>query len=78
MIMTLDELRELLQSGEFHHATYRNIGTLWEGLHIYKKDPNGFRGFTHVGAFGKNNPDLTTAMTLTSRTGISVGSYGNG
>lgn len=50
--MTLTTLKTMLEEGSFHHTTYRNIGTLWEGLHIYRKDANGFRGFSHAGFFG--------------------------
>lgn len=74
--MTIDELKTLQASGEFHHATYRNQNSLWEGLHIYRKSETGFRGFEHVGAFLKNNPDLQQAESLC--TGVSVGSYGRG
>ena len=75
--MTIAELKALLESGEFHHATYRNFGTLWEGLHIYKKY-DGLRGFIPVGIFGKNSPDLCEAENIVKHTGISVGSFGNG
>ena len=76
--MTLDELRAMRADGTFHHATYRNHGTLWEGLWIYGKAENGFRGYAPVGCFGKDNPDLATAETLVRGTGISVGAFGNG
>lgn len=76
--MKLEELKTLMEAGEFHHATYRNIGTLWEGLHIYCKTPDGFRGFNHAGAFYKDNPDLAKAEEMVRGTGVSVGSYGQG
>src|SRR5574343_302629 len=44
-VRPLEHLRILLANGLFHHATYRNKGTLWEGLWIYAKDPTGFRGY---------------------------------
>lgn len=46
----LAALRELLAAGEFHHATYRDQGTIWEGLWIYKRDVSGIRGFSPAGA----------------------------
>src|SRR5690349_4329613 len=49
--MTLDELKALKESGEFHHATYRNFGTLHEGLWIYRRTPGFLRGFDVAGAF---------------------------
>ena len=50
--MTIPELRQLLDSGKFHHATYRNFGNLWEGLWIYEK-ADELRGFLPVGTFAK-------------------------
>ena len=75
--MTLDELKALKDSGEFHHATYRNFGTLWEGLWIYRRY-DGLRGFDVAGAFQKNDPNLPAAEAMVADTGISVGSYGHG
>lgn len=78
--MKLEQLIELMKTGQFHHATYRNMGTLWEGLHIYIKDEKGFRGFEHIGFFSpRTNPkELEMAMEIVKRTGYSVGSYGRG
>lgn len=76
--MTLDELNYLRESGQFHHATYRNHGTVWEGLHIYVNDAGGHRGFIHAGAFGKDDRNLEAAMAIVRGTGISVGAYGKG
>jgi hypothetical protein len=76
--MTLEQLRSLLDSGEFHHATYRDIGKLWEGLNIYRKSATGFRGFEGIGIFPKDDPDLAAAHDLVWHTGVSVGSYGRG
>ena len=77
--MTILQLNELLNSGEFHHATYRNHGTVWEGLWIYLRDPNGFRGFSVAGCFNISDPDtLKQAEALCRCTCISVGSYGKG
>ncbi len=76
--MTLAVLQALLDSGLYHHATYRNLGTLWEGLHIYVYDAVAARGFTHAGAFLKDNPELAAAEELVRHTGVSVGAYGRG
>lgn len=76
--MTIQDLESLLASGAFHHATYRDIGTLWEGWHIYCKQNNGFNGFTHAGMFAKDNPDAARAYELVRATGYSVGAYGQG
>jgi hypothetical protein len=78
--MTIDELKQLQASGEFHHATYRDIGKCWEGLYIYRRGPNGFRGFTLAGSFNNyhraRNAECEAAMDLIK--GLHVGSYGNG
>ena len=74
----IDLLRETLADGTFHHATYRNIGTLWEGLWFYVKDPTGFRGFSVAGCVYKNDPEIDAAYALVRGTGVSVGSYGRG
>ncbi len=75
--MSLEQLKELLASGQFHHATYRNFGTLWEGLWIYRKY-DGLRGFKPAGCFGKDSPLLHDAEELVRGTGVSVGAYGRG
>jgi hypothetical protein len=78
--MTIEELKQLQASGEFHHATYRNVGKCWEGLYIYKRDPDGFRGFSLAGSFNnyyrQRNPECEKAMELVR--GLHVGSFGNG
>lgn len=76
--MTLDQLKDLIESGKFHHATYRNVGTLWEGLHIYQRNPQGFRGYEHIGAFLKDNPNLKVAENMVAKFGTSFGAYGRG
>lgn len=79
--MTLPELRALMESGSFHHATYRDHGTLWEGLYIYERATNeagGFRGYKLAGAFHKNSSDLAAAERIVAPTGVSVGAYGEG
>jgi hypothetical protein len=74
----LQALVKMLADGSFHHATYRNVGTLWEGLWIYQRSETGFRGFESAIAFLKNDPELPQAEELTRGTGISVGVYGQG
>lgn len=75
--MSLEELKRLMESGEFHHATYRDKGTLWEGLWVYRRY-NGLRGFEPAGAFLKGNIDAEAAWELVRGTGVSVGAYGQG
>lgn len=76
--MTIAELKQLQVSGNFHHATYRDIGKIWEGLYIYRKDEsaNGYRGFSLAGSFNVRDAELEEAMSLCS--GVSVGAYGEG
>jgi len=76
--MTLEALKALRVNGEFHHATYRNCGTLWEGLWIYVADSNGFRGYSPAGFFPVNDPELDAAFEEVRGTGISVGAFGRG
>ena len=76
--MTLAVLQELQANGQFHHATYRNRGTLWEGLWIYVCEPGGFRGYGPAGFFPKDDPELDAAFEAVHGTGISVGAYGRG
>jgi hypothetical protein len=71
-------LRKLFESGEFHHATYRNEGTLWEGLWFYRRKPDGFRGYEVAGCILKDDQSLDDAYRLIGGTGISRGSFGNG
>lgn len=75
--MSLEKLKELLASGQFHHATYRDIGTLWEGLVIYVKEDTKV-GFHPAGSFPKDDPDQDAAYDLVRGTGVSVGAYGRG
>lgn len=82
--MTLQELQALKASGQFHHATQRDLGRMFEALHIYAVDSNGFHGFRHVGAFFDHCETLTpraeyeAAYELVRGTGVSVGAYGCG
>jgi hypothetical protein len=77
--MKIYDLQQLIDSSEFHHATYREIGKLWEGLWVYKKS-NWSRGFDVAGCFYKDSEDLEKAYELLRaiKHGISVGSYGQG
>lgn len=81
--MTLEELKSLQQSGEFHHATYRDVGKCWEGLCIYVRatdEHGGSRGFKLYGRFTNywraRNPECEKAMEMIK--GLHVGSFGNG
>jgi len=77
--MTIESLKAILADGTFHHATYRT--DFARGLHIYSiaKPGSGFRGFEYAGAFSEYDPlPLACAYHLTRRTGISLGSYGQG
>ena len=76
--MKIEELKQMMDKGTFHHATYRDVGSLWEGLWIYERDLEGCRGFSCAGAFLKDSVDLSAAQELVRGTGISVGAYGQG
>lgn len=76
--MTIDELKALKASGRFHHATYRDIGTIWEGLYIYANSHYGLHAFELEGCFGKDNVELEAAYDVVRSSGVSVGAYGNG
>lgn len=78
MISKLEQLKVALADGSFHHATYRNIGNLWEGLYIYRNDDAGMRGFSILTSFGKDDPDLPAAEAMVRHTGVSVGAFGEG
>lgn len=81
--MTLEQLKTLMDRGMFHHATYRT--DFARGLHIYAKEGYtgklGFRGFEYVGCFSEacdTKETIDVAYEMTRKTGVSVGSYGNG
>lgn len=78
LIMDLKELQILRDTNAFHHATYRQHGTVWEGLWIYIKKDGGFRGYDVAGCFYKHAPELEAAHEICRGTGISVGAYGRG
>jgi hypothetical protein len=77
-MQNLIQLKQLLATSQFHHATYRCQGTLWEGLWIYRKSDTGLRGYDVATSFLKADQNLETAFELVRGTGISVGSYGRG
>jgi hypothetical protein len=72
--MTLEALKTLMESGEFHHATYRCMNSLWEGLWIYRRCETGFRGFEPAGCFYKASPDLDAAYAVVAGTGCGCSS----
>ena len=77
MTNKIEKLRAMLETGTFHHATYRDIGSLWEGLYIYPR--GAFRGFGPPEiVFNKGEPELKLAQEIVGKTGWSLGSYGNG
>jgi hypothetical protein len=84
--MTLTDLRELLTSGKFHHATVKlGRGRCWDGLYIYEKGEGvgSFRGYKLTGAIpygwgDSESPEMTAAMELVKSTGWSFGAYGEG
>jgi hypothetical protein len=78
--MTITELKQLLESGEFHHATDKPNNGCWSGLYIYRK-AEGVTGFDVAGTFSTYkcvNPDYETAYQMVRHTGVSVGSRGRG
>jgi hypothetical protein len=79
IVATIADLHELIARGDFHHATYRDHGKAHEGLCIYARDPNGFRGYRYMGRFCSDKPEvLREAEQIVASYGTSVGSYGNG
>jgi hypothetical protein len=81
MSTKIEQLKALCNSGKFHHATYRDIGTLWEGLRVFPKEENGFNGFGWSRLFfGKDDPELVAAQDYlrSVNVGTHLGSFGNG
>jgi hypothetical protein len=84
--MTLDDLRALIASGNFHHATVRvGRGRCWDGLYIYERasGADSFRGFKLAGSFSygwgdRESPEMAAAHDLVRHAGPSFGSYGEG
>ena len=71
---TIEDVKQLVASGRFHHATARTIGVskLW----IYARDPDGFRGYTLVAAI--DDTDEAHVYFRSIGHGVSVGAYGAG
>ncbi len=74
----LQAFQDLVSSGEFHHVTCRNRGTVWEGLWVYRKSPDGLRGFLFACCVNKSDPDYEEAHKFASSLGVHIGYYGNG
>ena len=77
---SLEQLKALLASGEFHHATVRQNGNLHDGLWFYRVSPASPRGFEVAGCVNARTDaaDVDEAYRVVAHTGISAGSYGNG
>ena len=75
--MNLEQLKALMESGQFHHATYRELGTIWEGLYIYVKEDSKI-GFNLAGSFNKADGLADAAYDMVRNTGVSLGAYGRG
>jgi hypothetical protein len=79
--MNTNELKRLIDSGEFHHATYRNLGNLWEGLYIYRKAANSM-GWELAWTFNRGMEpealDDAEMILRDFRVPVCLGSYGNG
>lgn len=73
---TLYEFKKLITDNKFHHATYKELGGMFEGLYIYENSQNGFRGFDLVGTIYKDSNEYIEAGFLVKD--ASVGSYGQG
>jgi hypothetical protein len=78
--VTIQELKDLVASDNFHHATYRELNTIWEGLYIYANDPDPkWVGYRLVGSFNKSEGAIADeAYDIVRHTGVSLGSRGNG
>jgi len=77
--MTLEQLKSLQDSGKFHHATYRELGTIWEGLYIYETDDDPkWVGYRLVGSFNKVDGLADVAYELVRASGVSLGAFGRG
>lgn len=75
-----NELKDIMASGKFHHATHRYDGCL-SGLWIYTKATEaegGFRGFKLSGKIDNDSIFADAAHQMISQTGYSTGYYGGG
>lgn len=80
MASELERLKAMIADDTLHHATYRNRGTLWEGIWFYRKS-NGhlsFQGYEVAGCVNKCDPDYEAAYEVLAGKGIHVGAYGGG
>jgi hypothetical protein len=75
---SLGKLQALIASGQLHHATYRNRGTVWEGIWVYRKAADGFRGYEVETGILKSDPDYERAYEVLQGKGLHVGAYGGG
>lgn len=76
----LELLKSMLADGTFSHATYRCIGTVWEGLWFYRA-VEARVGYEVAGCVNASDQDgLKAAESLLASHGISthVGAYGEG
>jgi hypothetical protein len=71
---TLDDVKALVATGEFHHATARTIGE--PRLFIYRRNGAGFRGYELVASIP--DTDENRAYFASIKHGVSVGAYGAG
>lgn len=71
---TLAALQAVIAEGRLHHCTVRDAGRMFEALHVYVNDENGFRGFRHVGSIHRRvlsameeviNPEYKAAIEVT-------------
>ena len=76
MEITIKQLKQLQAEGKFHHATYRQIGTLLEGLYVYEKEENGYNGFKQAGVIYKDDASFNEAHKLVNC--VHVGAYRKG
>jgi hypothetical protein len=76
--MDITELRFLVNSGHFHHATYRT--DFARGLHIYRYALEtdgvlGFNGFMYAGMIPERDPQCKEAYALVSSSGVYENAY---
>ena len=73
-VNTLAALQAVIAAGRLHHCTVRDAGRMFEALHVYVHDEDGFRGFRHVGCIHKrmlntkddvDNPEYNAAIDAT-------------
>lgn len=71
---TIDNVKQLVAEGRFHHATARTIGVsrIW----IYARNASGFRGYELVASID-DTPDAWAYFRSIGH-GVSVGARGEG